>query len=113
MSTRTLLVFASALRCRCPSSAAACLLQLPDERIREREVQRDTDADHRDCVEQRDDQEHLRTQHARELRLTRRAFEPTAAEESHADADAESAETDQERHRDCGHTNYSCHLCLQ
>src|SRR4029079_8990747 len=93
--------------------AAARLLELRDERIGEREVERDTDADHRHRVEQRDDEEHLGPQHARELGLTSGPFEPAAAEKSHADADAERAETDQDRHRNSGHTNHDIHLCLQ
>src|SRR5881394_624776 len=115
MSTRILLVLAAlgALRRRRPSSAAARLLQLRDERIGEREVERDADADHRDRVEQCDDEEHLGPQHARELGLTSRAFEPAAAEKPHADADAERAEADQNRHGDGRHTNHDVHLCLQ
>src|SRR6516225_4508385 len=96
-----------------PSLAAARLLELRDERIGEREVQRDTDADHRHRVEQRHDEEHLSPQHARELRLASRAFEPAAAEEAHADADAERAEADQDRYGDSGQSNHDIHLCLQ
>src|SRR6188768_3585753 len=60
----------------------------------------DADTDHRDGVEQRDHEEHLRTQHRSQLRLARSAFEESAAEKSHPDADAEGAEADQESNRD-------------
>src|SRR5262245_40721166 len=92
---------------------AARGLQLADERIGEREEQRDTDADHRDGVEQRDHEEHLRTQHRSQLGLPCGALEEPAAEEAHADADAEGAEADQKRNRDRRQTNHDIHLCLQ
>ena len=50
-------------------------MQLAHERIGEREEQRDTHADHRHCVEQRDDDEHLDLEHRRQLRLPGRAFQ--------------------------------------
>src|SRR5690606_20940512 len=79
------------------TSAAHRILQLADERVGEREVERDTHADHRDGVEQRHDQEHLGLQHRGELRLPCRAFEEAAAQEPHADADAQGAESDENR----------------
>src|SRR5688572_5957679 len=85
------------------------LLQLPDERVREGEEERDADADHRDRVEQRDDDEHLRLQHRCELRLTRGAFKEAAAQQAHADADAQRAEANQDRDSNRGKTNHSFH----
>src|SRR6187401_3241010 len=94
-----------------PAAALAARgLQLADERIGEREEQRDADTDHRDGVEQRDHEEHLRTQHRSQLRLARSAFEESAAEKSHPDADAEGAEADQESNRDRRQTNHDIHL---
>src|SRR5688572_25956862 len=85
------------------------LLQLPDERVREGEEQRDADADHRDRVEQRDDDEHLRLQHRREFRLARGTLEEAPAQQAHADADAQRAEADENRDSDRGESNYSFH----
>src|SRR5688572_22823684 len=85
------------------------LLQLPDERVGEGEEQRDADADHRDRVEQRDDDEHLRLQHRGEFRLACGAFEEAAAQQAHADADAERAEADEDRDSNRGKTNHSFH----
>ena len=56
-----------------------------------------------------DDEEHLRAQHRRELRLSRGAFEEAPAERAHADGDAERAEADQNRDGDRRQANYSFH----
>src|SRR5688572_23947343 len=85
------------------------LLQLPDERVREGEEERDADADHRDRVEQRDDDKHLRLQHRRELGLACGTLEEAAAEQAHADADAQRAEADEDRDSNRGKTNHSFH----
>src|SRR5262245_12807640 len=71
------------------AAGAGRRLQLPHEGVREGEEQCDADSDHRDRVEQRDDDEHLRLQHRGELRLACSAFEEAAAQQAHADADAE------------------------
>src|SRR5690606_11438548 len=94
------------------ASAAERVLELADERVRESEVERDADADHRHGVEQGDHQEHLRLQHGGELRLARRALQEAAAEQAHADADAQRAQPDQDRDGDGGVTNHSFHRCL-
>src|SRR5690606_29348126 len=114
-STNVLLAYRSRSKLRRAGASAADqgVLQLTDERIGECEEQRDTDADHRDRVEQRDDEEHLRAQHRCKLRLACSTLEETAAEQAHADADAEGAEADQNRHRDCGHANHNFHQSLQ
>src|SRR5688572_15261174 len=96
---------------RLPRSAACAgrLLQLPDERVGEGEEQRDTHADHRDGVQERHDDEHLRLQHRGELRLASGALEEAAAQQAHADAYAECAEADEDRDSNRGKTNHSFH----
>ncbi len=69
-------------------------MQPANKRVCECEEQRDTNADHGDSIEQRDDDEHLRLQHRCQLRLTCGAFKEAAAEQPHADTNAEGAETD-------------------
>src|SRR5262245_35693299 len=94
-----------------PGSAARAgrRLQLAHERVREGEEERDADADHRDRVEQRHDDEHLGLQHWGKLRLACGALEEAAAEQAHADADAQSAEADQDRDSYRGKANHSFH----
>src|SRR6516225_2104643 len=60
-----------------------------EERIREREEQREADADHRHRVQQARDQEHLHAQHRQQLRLARRALDEAATENAEADRGAE------------------------
>ncbi len=57
----------------------ACL-RLTDVRVGEREVQPDADADHRDHVEEPDNEEQLRAKQRCELRLTRGTLEEAATE---------------------------------
>ena len=94
-------------------SAAYGVLVLRDERVRESEEQSDTNTDHGYRVEQRDDEEHLRLQHRRQLRLTCGTFQEAATEEAHADTDAQCAKADQKRYGQCGKPNYSFHQFLQ
>jgi hypothetical protein len=66
-----------------------------NERIRKGEEQSDTNADHSDRVEQRDNEEHLRSEHRSQFRLTRGAFEEAATEQAHSNAYAEPTEPNQ------------------
>ena len=84
-------------------------MQHSDERLRECEVERDTDADHRYGVEQRDDKKHLRSQHRRELRLPCGTLEEATSQEAHANPDAEAAEADHNRRGNGGHCDHKFH----
>ena len=61
---------------------------------REYEVERNTDADHGDGVEQRDNEKHLRPQHRSKLGLPRGTLKKLAAEIAHSDGNAKSATGD-------------------
>ena len=74
------------------------------ERIREREEQREADADHRDRVEQAGDDEHLHLQRRGQLRLARGAFQELAAEQAEADGGAERAEAEDDADGESGET---------
>ena len=87
-------------------------MQLTNERIGEREEQCNTNSDHRYSVEQGDDDEHLRLQHRRELRLTRSTLEKAAAQKTHANTDAKGAEADQKCNGDRREANNSFHQFL-
>ena len=52
-------------------------------------------------VEKGDDDEHLRLQHWRQFRLPCGTFQESAAQQTHADTDAESAEADQKCDGNC------------
>src|SRR4051812_15967301 len=73
-----------------------------EERVREREEQREADADERDRVEKPCDDEHLHLQRRGEFRLARRAFQELAAEQAEADGGTESAETEDEADAESG-----------
>src|SRR5215469_16135875 len=73
------------------------------ERIREREEQREADADHRHRVQQACDQEHLHAQHRQQLRLARRALDEAAAENAEADRGAECTPAEDDANGQHGH----------
>src|SRR5215469_15414177 len=81
-----------------------------EERIREREEQREADADHRDRVQQARDQEHLHAQHRQQLRLARRAFDEAAAENAEADGGAERAHAEDDADGQHGHGLDVCNV---
>jgi hypothetical protein len=87
-------------------------LQLTDERVGEREEQRDTHTDHGNGVEQCDDDEHLRLQHRGQFWLTRSTFEEAATQKTHADTNAKGAEADQKCDGDRREANNSFHHFL-
>ena len=87
-------------------------MQLSNERIGEREEQRDTNTNHRNGIEQRDDEEHFRLQHRSQLRLTCSTFKEAAAEKAHANTNAEGAEADQKCDSDRREANNSFHQFL-
>jgi hypothetical protein len=94
------------------SACAAGRLGRRDERVGEGEEQREADADHRDRVDERRDDEHLGLQHRGELRLTGSAFEEASTENAEADGGAERAEAEDDAHGQHGHTVDSCHSIL-
>ena len=67
---------------------------------REYKVERNTDADHGDGIEQRDNQKHLRPQHRSKLGLPRGTLQKLATEITHSDAYAKSAAGDHYSGRD-------------
>ena len=74
----------------------------PQERVREREEQREADADQRDRVEQAGDDEHLHLQRRGQLRLARGAFQELAAEQAEADGGTERAQAEDEADAESG-----------
>src|SRR5688572_3102608 len=114
-STQALLWFPSNTRaggCGAGRCARARTHASADARRDEREVQRDTEADDRDRVEQADDEEHLCAQHRRELGLTRGTLEEAPAEEPHSDRHAQPAEADQEANGEQRHSSNKFHQSL-
>src|SRR3546814_5469387 len=81
-------------------SSDVCSSDLCRERIREREVHADTDADERHGVEQTGDEEHAAGEHASHFRLTGNAFEQLAAEQAEADGRAGAAEAEDQADRE-------------
>src|SRR5580698_5273464 len=86
-----------------PLPVAPLVRQPGGERIREREEQREADADHGDRVDQRRHDEHLHLQHRSELRLPCRALEKAAAENSEADGGAERSHAEDDADGEHGH----------
>src|SRR6202521_5831340 len=80
------------------------------EGIREREEQREADADHRHRVEQARDQEHLYAQHRQQLRLARRAFDETPAQKAEADGGAEGPHAEDDADGQHGHGLDVCNV---
>src|ERR1700722_7518859 len=89
---------------------AALVGQPGSERIREREEQREADADHGDRVDQCRHDEHLDLQHWSELRLPGRALEKAAAKNSEADGGAERAQAEDDADGEHGHGLDGCNI---
>ena len=75
------------------------------ERVRGREPQRDADADDERRVDQAEQQEDLGLQHVHQLRLARRGFDVLAGHDTHADAGADGADTDDQAAGECDKTD--------
>src|SRR5438552_18980874 len=86
------------------------LLQPRQERIREREEQRETDTDHGNRVDERGDNEHLGLQHRRQLRLTRRTFEKAATENAETDGGAQRTHAEDDSDGQHGHGLDMCNV---
>src|SRR2546421_5944553 len=83
--------------------ASVLPVQRAHEGIREREEQCEADTDHRDRVQQARDQEHLYAQRRQQLRLARRAFDETAAQNAETDGGAECPHAEDDTHGQHGH----------
>jgi len=99
-------------RCVLAAYGLRGLLQLCNERVSEREEQRDTYSDHSHGIEQCDNEEHFRLQHRSQLRLASSTFEEAAAKKTHANTDAKCAEADQKCDSNRREANYSFHQFL-
>src|ERR1700739_3319540 len=84
--------------------------QRAEERIREREEQREADADHRDRIQEARDQEHLHAQHRQQLRLARGACDEAAAENAEADGGPERAHAEDDADGQHGHGLDVCNV---
>src|SRR5215467_14193982 len=91
------------LRVSVRGSESGSVLNPAEERVCEREEQRETDADHRHRIEQTRHQEHLHAQHRQQLRLARRALDEAAAENAKADGGAERAAAEDDADGQHGH----------
>src|ERR1700722_4940779 len=89
---------------------SVCGLQRAHERVREREEQRKTDADHGHRVEQSCDQEHLHAQRRQQFRLTCGAFDKTAAEDAEADGGAKCSHPEDDADGQYGHGLDVCNV---
>ncbi len=78
-----------------PLLAAGCSLQLADERVCKCEKQRDANTDHRNGIEQCNNDKHFRLQHGRQFGLTCGTFKKAATQKAHTDTDAQCAEANQ------------------
>src|SRR3984893_4990598 len=85
-------------------------LQRAHERVREREEQREADADHRHRIQQARDQEHLDAQGWQQLRLARRAFDETPAQDAEADGGAEGPHAEDDADGQHGHGLDVCNV---
>src|SRR5882762_8452312 len=78
--------------------------------IREREEQREADADHRHRVQQARDQEHLYTQRRQQFRLARRALDEAPAQDAEADGGAECPHAEDDADGQHGHGLDVCNV---
>src|SRR3984893_17405117 len=97
-----------------PRAASGCAsvrrAQRVHEGIREREEQREADADHRHRIQQARDQEHLYAQHRQQLRLARRALDETPAQDAEADGGAEGPHAEDDADGQHGHGLDVCNV---
>src|SRR6188768_3161438 len=83
---------------------ASRLADRNQERVLEREEQREADAHERDRVEQAGDDEHLHLQGRGQFRLARGAFQELAAEQAEADGGSERAHAEDDADGESGET---------
>src|SRR5262249_51065145 len=81
-----------------------------EERIGEREEQREADADHRDRVQKAGDQEHLHAQHRQQLRLACGTLDEAPAEDAEGAGGAEGAHAEDDADGQHGHGLDVCNV---